>query len=196
MKRYLARHWAHWHKLIGKDIYNCHFIKVQNYIHVHYFTWTSHYPHRRPDRNHPLLSTVGQRKLKILSRLPQGTNLADPGLRIQVSWLKNSFYCCPRLYCPGYYSPWLFWVGMGWLTERPRHKATVKTCIRAQLSQAKVTLNCTISLQMKSTDLISMEFQRTQGIFTDKSHQVRVGVNSSKGSSTREIASWRPPPPP
>lgn len=58
--------------------------------------------HRQPDRNHPLLSTVGQRKLKILSRLPQGTNLVDPGLKIKVSWLKNSFYCCPLLYCPGY----------------------------------------------------------------------------------------------
>lgn len=48
---------------------------------------------------------------------------------------------------------------------------------------------------MKSTDLISMEFQGTQGIFTDKSHQVRVGVNSSKGSSTRGNSIMMTPPP-
>lgn len=75
---------------------------------------------------------------------------------------------------------------MGWLTERPRHKATVKTCIRAQLSQTKLTLNCTTSLQMRSTGLISMEFQGTQGNFTDKRYQVRVRINSSEGSNTRE----------
>lgn len=50
---------------------------------------------------------------------------------------------------------------------------------------------------MRSTGLISMEFQGTQGNFTDKRYQVRV--NSSEGSNTRETTegnSIMDPPPP